>query len=67
MSNCVDRLCPLCLFPVDRGHTVKCPDCHTLHHVNCWELNDNQCAVFTCKGNVPFLVTVADETRPLHP
>lgn len=43
--------CPYCHSPIRPGeHVVHCPACGAYHHADCWQSNDDHCAVFGCKG-----------------
>ena len=41
-------LCPYCYQVVEAGsNSVRCPQCNTIHHRECWDLNDG-CAKYGC-------------------
>lgn len=53
--NVTDRLalalyCPYCKNELqDSVGLIRCTQCHTLHHANCWKEN-GKCSVFGCSG-----------------
>ena len=40
--------CPICATALAGEDIVTCPKCQTKHHQDCWEFNDNSCAVYGC-------------------
>lgn len=46
-----DMLCPHCRLPIQINTSVlKCSDCGTPHHAECWDANHG-CTTFACKGS----------------
>lgn len=43
-------------------HIVICDNCHSPHHVDCWQTNNNECAVFGCDSTVDFKSASASPT-----
>ncbi len=50
-SPFLDSNCALCKAPFEAGsELIVCPQDGALHHVHCWQANDNSCSAYGCLG-----------------
>lgn len=49
----VETKCSFCSGEITHGNPiVVCKNCRTYHHRECWEYNNNKCAVLGCVYNL---------------
>src|SRR5882724_11220763 len=51
ISETTSGLCPVCRSASD-GKTIECPDCHAVHHRECWDYNGG-CGKYGCPSAPP--------------
>ncbi len=50
-SPFLESTCALCKAPFEAGsELVVCPQDGAVHHVDCWQANDNSCSAYGCAG-----------------
>jgi hypothetical protein len=60
-SNREPPICQFCGEPIQGDH-VRCQQCHTPHHADCWDTN-NGCSIFSCKCRQMVVVKVPSSQR----
>jgi hypothetical protein len=45
--------CAYCFNKVDSPGRSVCPRCHAVYHADCWETNEEHCAVYGCVPEAP--------------
>lgn len=64
----MDR-CPYCNDQISANvKVIRCPQCSRLYHLDCWESNNNHCAVFNCPGATALATApglIINNTSPL--
>ena len=56
--------CPVCATALSSEEIVTCSKCQTRHHQDCWEFNNNCCAVYGCAMTTEVLPTAVDRSKP---
>ncbi len=45
--------CPFCKSKIlNRSDILKCPNCKTVHHSECWREAGQKCTIYGCKGRM---------------